>query len=50
MCLRLKGRKYQKAEEECMMTDFLIGTAHVGGQMEGSETAGCMECKGTGLC
>ena len=46
--MRLRGRKYRKAEEECVMMRFLIGTAREGGQMERSETAGCMESKSRG--
>ena len=42
----VKRGKWQKAEEDCMM----ICAAHEGDQMERSETAGCMERKGTGLC
>ena len=50
MYLRLRGRKYQKAEEECMMMSLLIGAVHEGGQMERSKTAGCMESKVQGGC
>ena len=46
--VRLRGR--EEVTEGCMVMSFLIGAVLEGGQMEGSERAGCMESKGTGLC